>query len=163
MAKNNENIRVLERSKYIPVHLVATANHYLRGASKIYRRLFGLGIIEWRILSMSLIGGQVSANDICNAINLDKASASRSVQKLKSLGYIKLFSDVNDKRKNLVSLTPLGIEIHDKILDVALAREEDFMAGFTTQEKKTLIKLLNKMDANFLNIDETKYDHLVNK
>ncbi|MBN2221151.1 MAG: MarR family transcriptional regulator [Vallitaleaceae bacterium] len=49
---------------------------------------------------------------------VDKAFTARSIQSLKSKGYVNQAKDPNDKRRNLVSLTSEGQEIIPKIIQV---------------------------------------------
>ena len=55
---------------------------------------------------------------------MDKGASSRETQKLKKLGHIELTVDSSDKRRQRISLTSSGIEPHNKMLNVALAREK---------------------------------------
>lgn len=127
------------------MHLIALANQYSRGGSKLYFKLFGVGVIEWRMLSVLSIEGGLSANAVCERIDLDKAAASRSVKVLVDNGYITIEVDPTDNRKHLLKLTPAGTELHDRILAVVLKRQEQLLQDFSKDEVKMLLDLLKRL------------------
>ena len=157
MAKKNET-KVLDRENYIPFHLISVANQYSRGSSKLFLRLFGVGIIGWRILSFTSLSENMTAQQVCKAVNLDKGATSREIQKLKKLGHIELNTDSKDKRRQLISLTNSGIELHNKMLNVALAREKEFMQHCNVREKQELLRMLKGISNNLTKADHHKYD-----
>ncbi len=159
---NNKKPKLLNRKNYIPFYLINIANQYSRGASRIYLRLFGIGVIEWRMLSVISIEKVVTANQICAAIHLDKGAASRSLKTLVSRDLVNIYADAQDSRKRLVSLTQKGIALHDEIIKIALAREKHLTANFTAEEHDMAVKLLKKMNENLTHIDDFDYRSLIN-
>ena len=137
--------QTLDRNKYVPAYLIGLANRYSRGASKLYLKLFGVGIIEWRMLSVLSIEGKLSANAICERIDLDKAAASRSVKVLLDNGLVTTEVDPQDSRKHLLDLTPAGEALHDRILAVALKRQDRLLRELSREEVKTLLSLLKRL------------------
>jgi DNA-binding MarR family transcriptional regulator len=119
--------------------------------------LFGIGIIEWRILYALAADPNLSANAICSRIDLDKAAASRSIQVLERLGYLTTATDPSDARRRTIALTPAGLALHDRVLKVALEREEHLLAGFDAEERELLLGLLRRMYANAIAMDQYEY------
>ena len=147
----------IDRKRYFPHLISSIANKISRGGSRVYLRLFGIGIIEWRILAVLSGNPQCAANVICNAIELDKAAASRSVQVLERLGYIQAAADPADARKRTLSLTASGTALYRRALKVALLREQQLLAGFTDHEREMLLGLLRRMHANAIEMDQFDY------
>ncbi len=158
---SNKKPKVLNRKKYIPFYLINIANQYSRGASRIYLRLFGIGVIEWRMLSVISLEKIATANQICAAIHLDKGAASRSLKTLVSRGLVDTFADEHDSRKRLVSLTQKGVALHDEIIKIALTREKHLTGNFTEEEQEMAVKILKKMNDNLTHIDDFDYTSLV--
>jgi DNA-binding MarR family transcriptional regulator len=119
--------------------------------------LFGIGIIEWRILSVLADNPQTTANAICAVMDLDKAAASRSIQVLERLGYVGTATDPGDGRKRTVVLTPAGQSLHDRAIKVALRREQQLLSGFTDSEREVFLSLLRRMHANAVEMDSFDY------
>ncbi|WP_081782062.1 MarR family winged helix-turn-helix transcriptional regulator [Pseudomonas sp. CHM02] len=143
----------LNLSRYIPGLLTFLANKLATGASSCYRKHFGIGVVEWRMLSMLAVENHITANRISQVIGLDKSAISRSLQALESSGYVSSQVDSRDARRNTVSLTESGHELHDQVLKVALERERRLLSDLSPEEIDTLINLLGRLHTkvNYVN------------
>jgi DNA-binding MarR family transcriptional regulator len=153
---SSENQLDLER--YVPALLNFLSNKLSAGASQCYRENFGVGIVEWRVLSMLAVENHIPAQRICQVIGLDKAAVSRSLVLLEKDGCISLEVDVKDARRYTVSLTPSGRALHDRVFVVAKAREQRLLADFSAKEVDTLIDLLNRMHARLDEVNAYRPD-----
>lgn len=138
----------LDLERYVPGLLTFLANKLSRGASTLYRRHFGVGIIEWRVMALLAIEPGITAARVCQVIGLDKAPASRALATLRARGLVAERQDARDQRRRLASLTPAGLALHDRIIAVALAREAHLLDCLDGAERATLIALLNRLHAN---------------
>jgi DNA-binding MarR family transcriptional regulator len=132
----------LDFDSYIPAYLNFLASKLSSGASAVYRPRFGIGITDWRLMALLAAEPWVVASDICNSTGLDKAAASRSVRSLQDLGLIDIAPDHQDQRKQLIALTSKGVALHDRIVQLAVAREQALLEGLSEAERKTLLRLL---------------------
>ncbi|WP_394792201.1 MarR family winged helix-turn-helix transcriptional regulator [Rhodoferax sp.] len=137
----------LDLERYVPALLNFLSNKLSAGASQCYRENFGVGIVEWRVLSMLAVENHIPAQRICQVIGLDKAAVSRSLVQLEKEGCISSEVDARDARRYTVSLTPSGRALHDRVFVVAKAREQRLLADFSPEEVDILIDLLNRMHA----------------
>ena len=149
--------QTVDQERFFPFYVSTIANKISRGGSRIYLRLFGVGSIEWRILCVLARVPGVTAQTICNRIELDKAAASRSIQVLERLGYVATAADPLDGRKRILFLTEAGVALHDRILPVAMQRQEDLLVGFTAAERETFLQLLKRMHANAVAMERIEY------
>jgi DNA-binding MarR family transcriptional regulator len=129
------------------------ANRISRGGSRIYLQLFGIGVIEWRILHVLAEDPGATAQSVCNRIDLDKAAASRSLQVLEQRGYVAAAAHPNDARKRTLSLTPAGRALHERVLPISNQREQHLLRGFSDSEREMLLGLLRRMYANAAEMD----------
>ncbi|BAK66522.1 conserved hypothetical protein [Sphingobium sp. SYK-6] len=143
---------LLDRDEYIPWFLVRLANGMTRGASKTYLKLFGVGIMEWRILSILAIEGGIMASYICEALDLDKASASRSIKTLQARDLIYIDEKPLQRARKLY-LTEQGRILHDQILKIALERTRLLTQGISTDEEAFLLALLRRLVSNLSVVD----------
>jgi len=150
--------QTVDPDRFFPLIVSSIANKISRGGSKLYLRLFGVGIIEWRVLYVLAETPGATAQAICNRIDLDKAAASRSIQVLERAGYIAAAVDPCDARKRSLALTATGRALHDRILKVAMLRERRLLEGFTPAEREMLLGLLRRMHDNAVKMDS--YDYL---
>lgn len=153
MAKSQK----LDLSAYVPYFLSAINNAVSRGASRLYLREFGVGIIEWRVMSMLAVEPSIMANRICAVISLDKAAASRSLKILEELGYIASAVSADPRRRSY-ALTPSGQAMHDRIIQVALQRENRLLAGMSPQDRDHLVRLMRVMLKNVPDVNREDYD-----
>jgi DNA-binding MarR family transcriptional regulator len=138
---------VLDLDNYVPALVNFVSNKLSAGASKTYRKLFGVGVTEWRIISLLAIEPNISANRICQVIGFDKALVSRAIQQMADRGYVSNGPDPSDARKKTVTLTRAGYDLHDRIIEVALEREQLLLSDFTPTERRILVDLLRRMHA----------------
>lgn len=150
--KKTSSANTLNRNRYITFHLVNLANTLSRSASRLYLNLFGVGVIEWRILSILAIESNVTAGHVCQSIDLDAAAASRSIKTLEKHEFITLTKDDRDSRKRLIVLTEKGRELHDKILKIAMKRHEILIKNMTKTQVDELLSMLNHLDENLQSV-----------
>ena len=138
---------MLDMTRYVPALINHLSNKLSRGASAIYRERYGIGIIEWRVLAQLGSSPGSTARAICDRTALDKAAVSRSFGVLSELGYIAFPKNVG-RRDQIARLTGSGRRLHDRIMTVALEREERFLAPLSSSERRTLVALLNRLYEN---------------
>ncbi|GLH36355.1 MarR family winged helix-turn-helix transcriptional regulator [Pseudomonas moraviensis] len=144
----------LNLSRYVPALLNFLSNKLSAGASQCYRKHFGIGVVEWRMLSMLAVENDITANRISQTIGLDKSAVSRSLQALEKAGHVRSQVDIKDARRNTVSLTASGKGLHARVLKVALERERRLLSGLSEAEVDTLIELLGRLHAQMPNVNE---------
>lgn len=135
----------LNLERYVPALLTFLTNNMSSGASACYRKHFGIGIVEWRVLAMLAVEDHISANRIVQVIGLDKGAVSRSLQMLEREGFVSTEVDSKDARRHTVTLTLSGRELHDRVLETALERERLLLANFSESEVEVLIDFLHRM------------------
>ncbi|MCE7062419.1 MarR family winged helix-turn-helix transcriptional regulator [Dyadobacter sp. CY343] len=89
----------------------------------------------------------MTQQDIANVLQKDKAGIQRSVQTLHKDGFLKIESDIEDKRKNMVSLTTSGKFVCERIQALVIAFDNQVMGHFTEEERKTFISYLDRVAA----------------
>ena len=130
--------RSLDLDNYVPGLVTWLANKLSAGSSKLYRERHGLGVIDWRVLSTVAAENGCTAARVCQLIGLDKGAVSRSFALLSARGLV-----VMGGRAKPAQLTPAGRNVHDALLDLALAREAKLLSALTPAETAELIRLLH--------------------
>lgn len=92
-----------------------------------------------------MIGQHNIQQDIANMLQKDKAGIQRSVQTLHKDGFLKIESDIEDKRKNMVSLTASGKFVCERIQTLAIGFNNQIMEHFSEEERKTFIGFLDRV------------------
>lgn len=109
--------------------------------------LEGLGIGPKQLVVLRYIGsrGECSPSEIVADTNSDKGSVSLILSSLSKTKWIQKTSDVQDKRKSVVKLSPKG-KRHLKDLEVSYGKVADaFVSGLTLKEREAFYRLCSKM------------------
>ena len=76
------------------------ANRLSRAASRFYRKSYGIGVVEWRLMMYIGRASETRANRICSETDLDKGAVSRSLATLQRMGIVSVKEDGADSRRN---------------------------------------------------------------
>lgn len=136
----------LDLNRYVPAIILWLSNKLSADASKCYREWFDLGITDWRVLAYLGVKERGTGAQIAEFMGLDKAAVSRSISVLKKAELIKLVQLKG--RKVEASLTAKGERKYREILEIALAREEALLRGFSTKERDMLVRFCHRLLAN---------------
>ncbi|HMN71043.1 MAG TPA: MarR family transcriptional regulator [Rhodoblastus sp.] len=137
--------KALDLDNYAVAYLTWIANKISSSASVIYRKRFGVGVTDWRIMALLAVEPWIPAGRISEVIGFDRAVISRSVAFMQERGLVETRFQDNNFRRQFIALTKAGLELHDQIVDVAREREEFLLAGLSEQERRAAIRLLAKI------------------
>ena len=113
---------------------------YLQGA--------GLPLSEGRCLSAIGAFTPLSVNDLAHRANLNKGQASRAAQSLVEQGLVRKAPSPTDGRGVVLTLSPKGQRVYQKIVGVVLQRNTDILACLTEAEQRQLDALLERLVAH---------------
>lgn len=104
----------------------------------------GLGIGQPRILSCIAAKGCTTQHEIAEYFAMDPAAVSRMLATLKDNGFVTVEPRKDNRRANMVSLTPAGheaIRVWDRYcIDV----EDSMLAGFSSDERERFGEYLDR-------------------
>lgn len=108
------------------------------------RRVRKLGFTRTQWLVLRRLGEQpgVSQSELAEALEVEKASAGRLIDKLEEYGWLERRPDDNDRRIKRIYMTRLGRRIHDQIGPIAEAMVEEELSGLSRKEREQLTDLL---------------------
>lgn len=111
---------------------------------------FNLTLAEWRVLSHLYSASPVTAWQLCQSVHADKAEVSRACAGLVARGYLKRRADSKDRRSVLLTITPRGERLHDAIIPLRQALQDDLEAPLNAREVAELHRLLDKLKEHLL-------------
>jgi DNA-binding MarR family transcriptional regulator len=135
---------VLER--FLPYRLNVLASLTSTALAQIYAERFGLSIPGWRVVATL---GQYrfrTARDIAVHGVMHKSTVSRAVSSLQKRGLIQRTANLEDRREELLELTPEGRRIYEALAPEALAFEQRLVAILTREEQESLALLTDKLE-----------------
>lgn len=140
--------QIVDISTYTPYFLSAVNNALTRGASKHYLEMFGVGIVEWRVISMLAIEPRIPASRMCEVIYLDKSGTSRALKNLSEQDFLEFEASTADPRRKIWWLSRMGYKLHDRILEVALERERKLVQGVDPEDLEVFLRVIRRMRTN---------------
>ncbi|WP_238366875.1 MarR family winged helix-turn-helix transcriptional regulator [Mesobacterium pallidum] len=156
MSTRHETPQALDLDRYLPALVTWVNNKYASDSSRIYRKYFGIGIADWRVLAYLGVKGTGTGAQMSDFLGMDKAAISRSLQFLGSLGCVELAEQQG--RRSVMRLSGPGVRLYNEVLQIALKREEVLMKGLSDQDRETLFKLLHRVHENMADVMEMYRD-----
>jgi DNA-binding MarR family transcriptional regulator len=125
--------------------VLVLSNTLARAASRYYPRRFGIRLAEWRVIDALHAGRGISANQISQWLQTDKAWVGRSVERLIAAGYVRRRPDPEHGRRLLLTLTAKGERAYAAIAQAAQRRHDNVLKALTAEERQTLERILGKL------------------
>ena len=142
---------VLDLNNYVPGLFTLIASRLSGGASTDYLSLYGVGIETWRVMVMLANEGRISAQRMVQLIDADKGAISRTFKSMQQQNLLDFEPDLSDRRIRYAVFTSAGRALHDRIIRLALLREEMTLSVLNDEEVEKLRDLLRRI---YLNLDE---------
>ncbi len=105
----------------------------------------GLTLAEWRVLTNLYSFWPTTSRQLCLRLHTDKAEVSRACAGLIARGYASRRADPKDRRSALIVLTPRGERLHDAIVPLRQALQQELEAPLTRSEVAELHRILDKL------------------
>lgn len=127
----------------VGIHLLAA--EAARHAEVSYLGRFGLPLLEAR--TMLLLGsvGAASLKAVCKHANIEKAYASRLVEKLIRKGLMLKVADPDDRRAVRLTLTKKGALLNTDLQAEVVQRNDHLMSVLTTKEREVFLRCLARL------------------
>jgi DNA-binding MarR family transcriptional regulator len=138
---------VLDLEHFLPYRLSVLTNRISADIAAFYQQRFGLSVTEWR--AMAILGRYpgVSGMDVTERTAMDKVAVSRAVNALIDRGLVNRVFDSADRRRSILSLSDSGQAVYDEVAPLALKLEASLLESLDADERATLWRLLDKLDA----------------
>jgi DNA-binding MarR family transcriptional regulator len=130
----------MDLDRYVPALLNFISNRLTSSGSATYRRRFGLGYMDYRLLAMLSIEPGVSGTRAAEVIHLDLAAVSRTLNSLEGRGLVTAVAGYG--RTRCWTLTAEGERIYAAAWEVGRERERRLLADLTAEEQETFRELL---------------------
>ena len=138
-----EALVVLER--FLPYRLNVLASLSSNALAQIYAERFGLSIPAWRVVATLGQYDVRTARDIAAHGVMHKSTISRAVSILEERGLVVRRANQQDRREELLALTPQGRAIYAALAPQALAFEQRLISVLSREEQALLSSLMDKL------------------
>ena len=143
----NERVRSLVLDAFVPYRLSVLTNRVSDAIAAHYEDRFGLTIPEWRVMATLGDTSGLSAREVATRTAMDKVQVSRAVASLTAARRVQRTPSKEDGRVAHLALTRAGRAVYDEIVPLALHLEETLLSVLTTEERRTLHRLMDKLSA----------------
>ena len=106
---------------------------------------FGFRARHYATVKIAAEGGGAPQRQIGAVLGLDPSAVVALVDDLESLGLVQRQPDPDDRRTRLVSPTPAGLTMLEKVSPVVGRVQERSMGGLTAAERDTFVRLLRRV------------------
>lgn len=90
------------------------------------------------------LGESTRVSDLAEKLDVDTPAVTRKLQQLARLGYVNVTPDPEDKRAKLITLTPAGEEVTDRVMVAVKHRFARLFDGWSAQEISEFSTSLDK-------------------
>jgi DNA-binding MarR family transcriptional regulator len=104
----------------------------------------GLTVAEWRVLT-HLYEAPATALELRMQGHADKAEISRACAGLVAKGFVRADVDPNDRRSAVLAITTRGIKLHDAIIPLRQALQDELEAWLSPREIVEFHRILDKL------------------
>ncbi len=137
---------------FLPYRLNVLASLTSQALAQIYADRFGLTIPAWRVMATLGQYGVRTARDIAAHGVMHKSTVSRAVSLLEKRGLVLRSPNSEDRREEILALTPAGRATYEGLAPQALAFEGKLVSVLTGAEHKNLLALIDKLDRHARNL-----------
>ncbi|MBY0423067.1 MAG: MarR family transcriptional regulator [Parvularculaceae bacterium] len=133
-------------SEFLPYRIVSLGDRLSRALGGAYADE-GVSIPEWRVLAVISQQPRMAARDVVAMTPLDKMAVSRAVAALEEKGLVRRTEDPDDRRVAILSLSPEGRVVFNRIAALALDFERRLLDDLSVDEQKRLRAALAQLEA----------------
>ncbi len=137
----------LDLETHLPYRLARLTNLIRQSTSDVYLKRTGMSGREWRVLGMIGLRGPLSAAETAELTGMDRATITRSVDRLAALDYVKRTSDPVDRRRIVLAVTERGRRKCNQIIPLMRDDGACYESLLSAKEKKMLFALIERLEA----------------
>jgi DNA-binding MarR family transcriptional regulator len=128
----------------IAFRLIHLADVIGRAAAAAYERQHGINNSELRALIVLREQQPLSVGELSRRGRIDKAWVSRSLDHLGQLGLVARTPHPTDNRMILISLTPAGVDMIERLAPIAWERQKRLLSGLSQRDAIRVIEILER-------------------
>ena len=144
MNDTHENIKLRSTKRSLPIALLRARETLMVPVREMLSKS-QISEQKWRVLRVVNEAGPLEQTNIAKQACLLLPSLTRLLRSMEEDGYISRVPGQTDKRKSVVHITPLGIELIQKHAAESNTIFEAIEQEFGTEDWETLLKLLSKL------------------
>lgn len=125
-----------------PGYLLMKAGHYIGIEFDAVLTSLGLSAREFLVLSFARTSATLSQQELAARLGLDPTIVVGLVDGLEQRDLLKRSKHPDDRRRNVLALTPAGVRAHDRATAAAVDAQQRFLEPLSADERTALQRTL---------------------
>lgn len=140
----------MERLETINFYLLdkAIRTYRMYSQKKLKENGYKITVDQWLIIKVLMENPGISQQDIAEKVFKDNASVTRIIELLVKSKYLHRKVNPKDRRTSILTVTPEGEDIIDKVQSLVLQNRKMAQTGLTLEELENLNATLKKIIKN---------------
>lgn len=113
-----------------------------------YLKEYDISPEQWSLVFRVVERSGLTQKELSDSTYKDQANITRSIDRLEQKGFLKRIENPNDRRSFQLVPTQDAIALVERIIPLSQAFNAQLTQGFSEEETKMLIALLNKVHPN---------------
>ncbi len=109
---------------------------------------YGIGSGQFPFMMLLLHCDGIKQEELASSLSYDRATITRSMNRLEEIGYVTRERDPDDKRAYIVRLTKKGRSMENVFMEISSRLNDLLMSGFTEAEAASFISMLMRAGEN---------------
>ncbi len=139
---------VLEDTWLSAHYIISLAGKYTSSASRLLRKRYGIGVVEWRLMGGLAREPGIGASQLSKYTLTDKGQVSRAIHSLEKKGLIAGIPSPKKTNRKKVRLTEKGYDIFDAHLPWVVEREVFALEGLDEEKIDQFFAALKQISKN---------------
>lgn len=132
---------VAELDEHVGYWLRFVSNHVSQGFSRKVEE-HGVTVAEWVLLRSLLDAGDVAPSRLAEAMGTTRGTVTKLADRLIEKALVVRTPDAEDRRAQILSLTPAGKALVPKLAALADRNDAEFFAHLSLEERTDLVRVL---------------------
>ena len=109
---------------------------------------YGIGSGQFPFMMRLLHCDGIKQEELASSLSYDRATITRSMNRLEEVGYITRARDPDDKRAYIIRLTKKGRSMESVLMEISSQLNDVILCGFTEEESASFISMLMRAVEN---------------
>lgn len=147
---DSEAVPLPEAPEFTPEHSLphafsVVANRISHTLERMYGELFGISVVDWRIIAILGTHFPLSAKALAELTAMDQVSVSRAIEQLSNKKLVQRRVDSADRRRVALRLTKKGLDIYNRVMPLLSASEALLVAELSESDAATIRRIMQTL------------------
>lgn len=129
----------------LPHAFSVIANRISHALERMYGELFGISVVDWRIIAILGTHFPLSAKALAELTAMDQVSVSRAIEQLSNKKLVERRVDSADRRRVALRLSRKGMDIYNRVMPLLSASEALLISELSESDAATIRRIMKTL------------------